>query len=850
MRDQDIFDVVLNAAWDLVKPVVRPVRRFIYFQEIAALAREYKARTGRDPKLKAANAEAGSFHTQLVRLFTVGNAAETGELQRLATGAITSCQNNRYYLLGDVLDALESWTFIGDAPDGEAPLDKLDDQWRRLKIDTVRKAYLVPLKIAFFETVLGGYADSVGRSLPYAALGRFERQVSRVFALLDESETTWMESELSGLLEQWKEDKTFRRRFREPASAVAKLVDAYDGRRPPRDLPSLRVRRAGQPLRLSTLEPSCRQDLLDAAIREVRSVATRSSESGGPAEADAPAPVSRPVKSRVRVPSTASRRAARPRAAPRDAPASEETRVSIALGCPKCGAPFTVNDEVVSLDCGYCNSLLVLSAPERQEIYREEANLEGSGQILEAFIEARVAERRMEVEARYQNENGELSVPELVVDGEVKLYEQRLRETSRIGELHRIHIPYWHLVGKIVQGALGFWKEGAKALRIRAFEVEHTLPAYDTARDNFRDRGLRLGQSRLKPLTAEDVQTLSAFVAWAPIPDETYREVQKWCNRTLETSLDPLSKHGEFLFSRRFLVYRLAWLARIVGEEPQWLIVDGTNGNIGGYPDASEIEAALGRLVADPIGSGEESFKAVHVVAARCPNCGVEQHPDSRFSFVVCTSCHTGLEPRPGAIASRAYHHAGAERGDGDLEYLPFWRFGFQLGLAAGSTVTTLDEYYRALFPDLSGEGGPTGDALWVPAFRFLGTPEGDQAWKALVEWVHAHPPRVVRGRIPQGSRARSWGVSLPQADASSLGRFVLLALHSRQSAARMNSARLRQGVVEAKLELGEPDLVMVPVGREGDRCVLPDTGVSFPTLLLEGGPQLDALRATVHGLV
>lgn len=838
----------------LFEYLTRPFRRWIYLREISALGREYRARTGRNPGRKSPNSDAGSFHSQLVRLFTIGNGAETGELKRLGASSITNCLSNRYYLpadlLSDLLDALEGWTFFGGEPDGEAPITDLGQAARRLKLEIVRKAFLVPLKVGSIESVMGAYAETVGRSLPYRALGRFERQVARIFAFLDESEIAWMEGELRDLLTRWKDDETLRRHFPQPDLAAERLADAYDGRRLPEDLPpSLRVRRGGQPVRLSTLELSCRQDLLKAAFREVRGEPAPRPEARGRATAPSPKGATRAVKSRQSVSPGAPPPAARSRRAPdAEPPAEEAPRLSIALSCPKCGGPSDVDDTVVSLECSYCNSLLVLSAPDRQEVYREEADPEGPGDVVEAFVRARVAVRRAEVEESCRSEDDEMTVPQFVIDARVNSYEKKLRKTSRLGEVHRIHVPYWHIFGNIVQGALGYWRGGSKALRIRALEVEHTVAAYDTRRHNFRDRGLRLGKSRLLPLTAEDVRSLSAFVAWRPIPEETYREVQKWCGRTLEAELDPVSKHGEFLFGRRLLVYRLAWLARIEGEEPQWLLIDGRNGNIGGYLDTSEVRAILARLLADPVGSEEESYKTVHVVAPRCPNCGSEQHLDPHFSFAVCTNCRGGLSPHPRALETHAYHHVSAEGVGGDVDYLPFWRFRFRLGLVDGSTTTTLDEYFASATPSPAG-GTPTGDALWIPAFRFLGTLEGDEAWKALVQWLHAHPPAVIEGKIPIGDRARFLGVSRPRADARSLGRFVLLGLHPPRAVTRMNSAQLRRGVLDARLELGESDLVMVPVGRDGDRCVLPETGASFPTLLLEGGARLEALRQTVHGL-
>ena len=65
-------------------------------------------------------------------------------------------------------------------------------------------------------------------------------------------------------------------------------------------------------------------------------------------------------------------------------------------------------------------------------------------------------------------------------------------------------VPYWHLTGRLVQAVLGRKGDGPKIVRLRAWDVEHTVPAYDTDRADLRDRGLRLSRSHVRPLIAKD----------------------------------------------------------------------------------------------------------------------------------------------------------------------------------------------------------------------------------------------------------------------------------------------------------------------------------------------------------
>ena len=50
-------------------------------------------------------------------------------------------------------------------------------------------------------------------------------------------------------------------------------------------------------------------------------------------------------------------------------PSAPAGSLALLLSCPKCGGPFTADDETASIACEHCGSLLLLSAPEREEIY-------------------------------------------------------------------------------------------------------------------------------------------------------------------------------------------------------------------------------------------------------------------------------------------------------------------------------------------------------------------------------------------------------------------------------------------------------------------------------------------------
>src|SRR6185436_13981570 len=88
------------------------------------------------------------------------------------------------------------------------------------------------------------------------------------------------------------------------------------------------------------------------------------------------------------------------RAAPQD-DKGPSGPLAIVLACPKCGAPFEADDTVVSVACDHCSSLLILSAPGRDEIYVADDVTRGPEDIGEIAISSRVQAERAEIVSRH-----------------------------------------------------------------------------------------------------------------------------------------------------------------------------------------------------------------------------------------------------------------------------------------------------------------------------------------------------------------------------------------------------------------------------------------------------------------
>src|SRR5438477_627910 len=85
---------------------------------------------------------------------------------------------------------------------------------------------------------------------------------------------------------------------------------------------------------------------------------------------------------------------------PGPAEAAPSGPLAIVLSCPKCGAPFTADDAMVSVSCAHCGSLLVLSAPGRDEIYVADETTRGREDLRETVIRYRVQAEVAEIAAR------------------------------------------------------------------------------------------------------------------------------------------------------------------------------------------------------------------------------------------------------------------------------------------------------------------------------------------------------------------------------------------------------------------------------------------------------------------
>lgn len=531
---------------------------------------------------------------------------------------------------------------------------------------------------------------------------------------------------------------------------------------------------------------------------------------------------------------------------------AEARGFEVALSCPHCGAPFAATDATVSHTCEHCRSLLLIEAPERDEVFVAPAQVTAETGILETLLRYRIEAQRAALMAQLTREDGQRP-SEIMIAGPLKRFETELRRTAAILESRPLHVPYRHTAGKVVQAVLGRYGDGAKIARVRAYTAEQTAPAYDPARFNLRDVGLRLGRSVFRPLRSADIPRLGRFLPTAPAgASASRRELEKWRGQSLEPGFDPVAKEGRVAVSFDATVYRPYFLVRARldrGEES--LLFDAAFDAIAGYLNDEERRTLAGTDDADPLRTANPAFRQVHVVPARCPNCGMDPHLVDSAVVSICANCHAGI-----AIAGRELTLLNYEREEGSTPasgtaWLPFWRFPFEVAFAgAGARTTppmrTLETWTAAVFPAGLPRGfTPQGDGILVPAWRLLTTEAGDEAFAEIAQALHGRAWVWTPDRVGLDARPRFIPASLPESEARDLAWAALFALHPKPAAARLNTLVLRRVLFDATLRLGKGVLTLLPFAEKEKVYARPDIRVL--RLLVDGGAVLEAQRMTVQ---
>ncbi len=478
-------------------------------------------------------------------------------------------------------------------------------------------------------------------------------------------------------------------------------------------------------------------------------------------------------------------------------------------------------------------------------MFVEPAQITEKAAILETLLRYRIDAQRAAIVAKHSDHEGN-PPPDLLVNSLLKRFEDKLRASAKVIDCRLIHVPYRQTSGKVVQAVLGRHGDGPKIARLRAYIAEQTSAAYDSVRFNLRDAGLRLGRSVFKPLQSADVPKLGRFLPRLAA-DASRRELEKWRGQNLEGGFDPVAKHGQVVVTFEATVYRPYFLVRAqLDRGDETLLVDAGFGTIAGYLSETERDAFTRGKDTDPLGTEGASFRNITVAPSRCPNCGMDPKLAEAAIVSVCLNCHAGIAPTARGLALTNYDREEGTTASRDTVLLPFWRFPFEIRLGASPVIRTLEAYAAAIFPQGLPRGfSPQGPHVLVPAWGLLTTEAGDEAFVAVASALHSRPWAWTPDRVGLEARPRFVPVSFAEEEARQIAWATLFALHTKASAARLNTLLLKQKLFDAKLSFGAGSVALIAFTAKENLYERPE--VRVPRLLVEGGAPLVAQRVTVQ---
>lgn len=415
----------------------------------------------------------------------------------------------------------------------------------------------------------------------------------------------------------------------------------------------------------------------------------------------------------------------------------------IEVHCPECGGTGFWPEGQHLKKCPYCASLLYFEPGPDSRFYLG-PTVQTENQLKSVIVLYKAEKQRAEDTARYPGENQE-NQPEMlsVPTRPLAPYLERFERSVSIEECKLIYVPYWHFQAVLTQCLLARSEHDVREYQMRTMAVDEALPAYDDTRWDFRDRGLRFGQARLKEATGE---LLSMH------PHLAFRS-------DIESQLDgminafpPLVRRYDFKLyglcnRQRLPILRPYWIAKFACERVESVLVDACFGSVAGHPDAEESSKLLlyGEMPYIPT----EPLR-IRVLPARCPVCGFDIDWSSEEVVHFCTNCGRALALRDSEIQTVAYDYATLP--DSSWCHLPFWKIRVKLQ-CKGRTYDGLKGYFRESFQERILRKGPYGDSLWIPAVQPRRMEKGDEFFAALIADATACSPALQEGPVvPTGS--------------------------------------------------------------------------------------------------
>jgi hypothetical protein len=492
--------------------------------------------------------------------------------------------------------------------------------------------------------------------------------------------------------------------------------------------------------------------------------------------------------------------------------------------CPECGGPYQAELWDHTHRCEFCSSLLIFAREAGSEVWIVSDSRRETAGLTELYIdlEALAYEGHLRAMMNSQTEGVTFEIP-AVVELKTAAFRAKLRDELRLVARVDFYAPYEMRELTVFQGILGRRVNGPKESYIQSFQVEEIDRLYDTAAWSLRDRGLKIGGFRLRPVEPADLERCGG--RFLPAQDGPSARSGPAIDRSLveaQPDCQIINRVNGVWKERRLRAWKpFTYAAFERAGRPEHVLFDQQFGQIAARLEPQEAPRFAG-IAARPA-SELVDRPGTLAIAAECPNCGwvLELPPQERIVF--CATCLRAVRVSTKGLELSAYRVAPRLAGVEADHWLwfPFWSFDFQLR-AGGAEYRRIWSWLEAVSPQPDAlrhrETDPAESRLYIPARNLHGTPELDRAWESLTGWMNWRQPELSADRPPPDPTLRFLGAELEAAVAARLARYALLALHDVPSTRRLNGMNFRAMIAEAEIEVVSGELVAVPLPISGER--------------------------------
>ncbi len=499
-----------------------------------------------------------------------------------------------------------------------------------------------------------------------------------------------------------------------------------------------------------------------------------------------------------------------------------EERLEVELECSECGANFVAGVWDHSFRCTYCGSVLACTRALGEEVFAVSDGGSSPSDALALVIRNETESYRNMLVGRAKGENegaGEISAA--AIDVQVEALRAKLERELVLVEAGDFLVPYELHERTVFQGILGR-RGAAKEAFVQSLRTEDVQRRYDPALYNLRDRGLKLRFARVALLREAHLarvgeRALEAVGGRAEDDDPADRTRVR-----VDPELEIIGRREGVCAERRLRVWKQMGFARIQrGAGLEDHLIDHQFGTIAGRlePEETEVYRALAPRRLDEV----LTKPVLRAIASECPNCGVELQLSPRAKLAFCATCATAIHVSADGLAAVDYELAATPERDGADAFIgyPFWAFPARI-LAGGREFHRLWDWLEQVSPQPAAvryrETDPAEARLFVPAREVFGTRELDDAFAALAAVATWRQPVTQVTRAQPSDGVRLLDVELEPERAAPLAKFALVALHDRQSTRALNGLSFKTWVADARLSLGVPRLVVLPLPLHADQ--------------------------------